>query len=127
MVLNRKRTARLMRQERLPGRRPQRRRSLTKADEGAPAIPDLVGGNFQPDLFDTVWRGDMTYIRTAAGWLYLATVINLASRGLIGWSMRTRHEASLVADVLKMAVDDPTALYEQQHRQTRQRPSTVAA
>lgn len=103
-VLNRKRTARLMRQERLQGHRPRRRRSLTKADEDAPAIPDLVGRHFQPELLDTVWCGDMTYIRTGEGWLYLATVIDLASRRLIGWSMGTRHDATLVVDALKMAV-----------------------
>ena len=103
-VLNRKRTARLMRQERLQGHRPRRRRSLTKADESAPAIPDLVGRSFHPELLDTVWCGDITYIRTAQGWLYLATVIDLASRRLIGWSMGTRHDATLVVDALKMAV-----------------------
>lgn len=103
-VLNRKRTARLMRQERLQGHRPRRRRSLTKADESAPAIPDLVGRAFQPELLDTVWCGDMTYIRTGEGWLYLATVIDLASRRLIGWSMGPRHDATLVVDALKMAV-----------------------
>jgi putative transposase len=103
-VLNRKRTARLMRQERLQGHRPRRRRSLTKADEQAPAIPDLVGRHFQPELLDTVWCGDMTYIRTGEGWLYLATVIDLASRRLIGWSMGPRHDATLVVDALKMAV-----------------------
>lgn len=103
-VLNRKRTARLMRQERLRGHRPRRRRSLTKADEQAPTIPDLVGRTFQPSLLDTVWCGDMTYIRTGEGWLYLATVIDLASRRLIGWSMGTRHDAHLVIDALKMAV-----------------------
>jgi putative transposase len=76
-VLNHEHTARLMRQERLKGHRPHRRRSLTEADEQAPAIPDLLS---------TVWCGDMTYIRTGEGWLYLATVIDLASRRLIGWS-----------------------------------------
>jgi putative transposase len=103
-VLNRKRTARLMRQEKLQGHRPRRRRSLTKPDEGAPPIPDLVGRNFQPELTDTVWCGDITYIRTGEGWLYLATVIDLASRRLIGWSMGTRHDATLVVDALTMAV-----------------------
>jgi putative transposase len=103
-VLNRKRTARLMRQERLQGHRPRRRRSLTKADEQAPAIPDLVGRAFQPELLDTVWCGDITYIRTGEGWLYLATVIDLASRRLIGWSMGERHDTTLVVDALKMAV-----------------------
>jgi putative transposase len=56
-VLNHKRTARLMRDNGLVGHRPRRRRSLTKADEGAPAIPDLVGRAFQPELLDTMWWG----------------------------------------------------------------------
>jgi putative transposase len=103
-TVNRKRTARLMRENRIKGHRPHRRRSLTKADEQAPAIPDLVGRQFQPELLDTVWAGDITYIRTGAGWLYLATVIDLASRRLIGWSMGDRHDASLVVDALQMAV-----------------------
>jgi len=103
-VLNHKRTARLMRQEGLQGHRPRRRRSLTKADEAAPAIPDLVGRAFQPELLDTVWCGDMTYIPTGEGWLYLATVIDLASRRLLGWSMGERHDATLVIDALNMAV-----------------------
>ncbi len=63
-VINRKRTARLMRENRLQGYRPRRRRSLTKADEAAPTIPDLVGRRFQPALLDTVWCGDITYLRT---------------------------------------------------------------
>ncbi len=103
-VVNRKRTARLMRQEGLQGHRPRRRRSLTKADQGAAPIADLVGRRFQPSLLDTVWCGDITYIRTGQGWLYLATVIDLASRRLIGWSMGDRHDATLVVDALQMAV-----------------------
>jgi putative transposase len=103
-VLNRKRTARLMREEGLQGHRPRRRRSLTKPDEGAAPIPDLVGRAFQPELLDTVWAGDITYIRTSEGWLYLATVIDLASRRLLGWSMGERHDATLVVNALDMAV-----------------------
>lgn len=103
-VINHKRTARLMRQQGLQGHRPRRRRSLTKADEDAPAIPDLVGRAFQPELLDTVWAGDITYVRTGQGWLYLATVIDLASRRLIGWSMGSRHDATLVIAALEMAV-----------------------
>jgi putative transposase len=103
-VVNRKRTARLMRENGLRGHRPRRRRSLTRADAGAPAIPDLVGRNFQPERLNAVWCGDMTYIRTGEGWLYLATVIDLASRRLVGWSMGPRHDATLVVDALKMAV-----------------------
>jgi putative transposase len=103
-VLNHKRTARLMRQERLRGHRPHRRRSLTEADEQAPAIPDLVGRKFNPERLNTVWCGDITYLRTGEGWLYLATVIDLGSRRLIGWSMGTKHDATLVIDALEMAV-----------------------
>jgi putative transposase len=83
-LLNHKRTAWLMRDNGFAGHRLRRHRSLTKADEGAPAIPDLVGRAFQPQLLETVWCGDITYIRTGEGWLYLATVIDLASRRLIG-------------------------------------------
>jgi putative transposase len=103
-VVNRKRTARLMRQQGLQGHRPRRRRSLTKADQDAPPIADLVGRQFQPSLLDTVWAGDITYVPTGQGWLYLATVIDLASRRLIGWSMGDRHDAHLVIDALDMAV-----------------------
>ena len=103
-TVNRKRTARLMRQQGLEGHRPRRRRSLTKPDQQAPPIADLVGRAFQPQLLDTVWAGDITYVPTGQGWLYVATVIDLASRRLIGWSMGDRHDATLVVDALQMAV-----------------------
>jgi putative transposase len=103
-VVNRKRTARLMRQEGLQGHRPRRRRSLTEPDQDAPPIADLVGRQFQPQLLDSVWCGDITYVPTGQGWLYLATVIDLASRRLIGWSMGEKHDATLVVDALDMAV-----------------------
>jgi putative transposase len=103
-TVNRKRTARLMRQQGIRGHRPHRRRSLTRPDQGAAPIADLVGRRFQPSLLDTVWCGDITYVRTGQGWLYLATVIDLASRRLIGWSMGDRHDATLVVDALQMAV-----------------------
>jgi transposase InsO family protein len=77
------------------------------ADQGGragPEIPDLVGRQFNPELLDIVWCGDITYVRTGEGWLYLATVIDLASRRLIGWSMGDRHDATLVVDALRMAV-----------------------
>lgn len=103
-TVNRKRVARLMRDNGIVGHRPRRRRSLTVADQAAPSIPDLVGRAFQPRLLDTVWAGDISYVRTGQGWLYLATVIDLASRRLIGWSMGDRHDAGLVVAALEMAV-----------------------
>lgn len=103
-MVNHKRTERLMRQEGLQGYRPRRRRSLTKADTAAPPLPDLLGRAFQPALLDTAWCGDITYIPTGEGWLYLATTLDLASRRLLGWSMGARHDATLVIDALEAAV-----------------------
>jgi transposase InsO family protein len=102
--VNHKRVERLMRREGIVGHRPRRRRSLTKPDETAAPAPDLLGRLFDPDRPDVAWCGDITYIPTDEGWLYLASVIDLASRQLLGWSMADRHNASLVCDALEAAV-----------------------
>jgi putative transposase len=87
-----------------PGHRPRRRRSLTRPNRtGAPA-PDLLGRLFDPDRPDVAWCGDITYIPTDGGWLYLASVIDLASRHLLGWSMGAGHDAGLVCDALQAAM-----------------------
>lgn len=103
-VINHKRTERVMRENGIVGHRPRRRRSLTVPDEGAPPIPDLVGRLFDPDRLDVAWCGDITYIPTGEGWLYLATVLDLASRRLLGWSMGNHHDTGLVSDALGAAV-----------------------
>jgi transposase InsO family protein len=102
--VNRKRVERLMRAHGIVGHRPQRRRSLTRPDATAAPAPDLLDRLFDPDRPDVAWCGDITYIPTDEGWLYLASVIDLASRQLLGWSMRDRHDASLVCDALEAAV-----------------------
>jgi hypothetical protein len=88
----------------LAGHRPRRRRSLTKPDAASPPAPDLLGRLFDPDQPDVAWCGDVTYVPTEEGWLYLASVIDLASRHLLGWSMGERHHARLVTDALAAAV-----------------------
>jgi putative transposase len=102
--VNHKRVERLMREAGLEGHRPKGRRSLTKADEKAAPAPDLVGRLFNPDQPDHIWCGDITFVRTDEGWLYLSTVIDLASRRLLGWSMRDRHDADLVVNAVEAAV-----------------------
>jgi putative transposase len=102
--VNHKRVERLMAEHGLAGHRPRTRRCLTKTDESGPPIPDLVGRLFDPDEVDRVWCGDLSYIPTAQGWLYLATVIDLASRRLLGWSMGDRPDAQLMIDALESAV-----------------------
>lgn len=102
--VNHKRVQRLMADHGLAGHRPARRRSTTKRDTGEPAVPDLVGRHFRPAVLDHVWCGDLSYIPTGEGWLYLATVIDLASRRLLGWSMSTTPDAQLMIDALDHAV-----------------------
>jgi transposase InsO family protein len=101
---SRKRVERLMAAHGIVGHRPRRRRGLTKADTATPPAPDLVGRLFDPDQPDRIWVSDLTYIPTDEGWLYLASVLDLASRHLVGWSMGTHHDADLVCDALQAAV-----------------------
>jgi putative transposase len=102
--INHKRVERLMRAHGIVGYRPRRRRGLTRQDRGAAPAPDLLGRLFDPDRPDVAWCGDVTWIRTDEGWLYLASVIDLASRHLLGWSMSVQHDAALVCDALQAAV-----------------------
>jgi putative transposase len=102
--VNHKRVERLMAGHGIVGHRPRRRRGLTKPDAGAPPAPDLLGRLFDPDQLNVAWCGDVTYIPTDEGWLYLASVIDLASRHLLGWSMGTHHDADLVVAALDAAV-----------------------
>jgi putative transposase len=102
--VNHKRVERLMRVHGIVGHRPRRRRSLTRPDAGAAPAPDLLGRLFDPDQPDVAWCGDVTWIPTDEGWLYLASVIDLASRHLLGWSMGAHHDAALVCEALQAAV-----------------------
>jgi putative transposase len=102
--VNHKRVERLLRLHGIVGWRPRRRRGLTKPDAGAAPAPDLLGRLFDPDQLDVAWCGDVTWIPTAEGWLYLASVIDLASRHLLGYSMGAHHDAALVVSALDAAV-----------------------
>ena len=101
--VNHKRVERLMRAHGIAGHRPRRRRGLTKPDVAAAPAPDLLGRLFDPDRVDVAWCGDVTWIPTDEGWLYLASVLDLASRQLLGYSMGTYHDAALVVDALDAA------------------------
>jgi putative transposase len=103
-MVNHKRVERLMGTHGIAGWRPRRRRSLTRPDVGAAPAPDLLGRLFDPDQPDVAWCSDVTYIPTGEGWLYLALVIDLASRHLLGYSMAIHHDAALVTGALEAAV-----------------------
>lgn len=101
----RRRVARLMRQAQLTGRHRKRRTITTIADPQATCRPDLIGRDFHPDPAgtDTRWCGDITYLPTEEGWLYLATVIDIASRRVVGWATADHLRTELVADALRAA------------------------
>lgn len=102
--VNRKRVERIMRQRDVVGRHPRRRKRTTIADPAVAPVPDLIGRDFTADTADQRWCGDITYLRVGTGWLYLATVIDIATRRLIGWSINTHMRTSLVIDALDAAV-----------------------
>lgn len=88
----------------LQGRSPKRkRRSLTRPDKTATPIPDLVGRDFSAEAINTKWCGDLTEIPTDEGKLYLATVLDLASRRLPGFALGEHHDAPLARAALCMA------------------------
>ena len=103
----RKRVARLMRAAGLAGKSPRRWRTTTIPDPNAGKRPDLIGRDFttDPAAVDTRWCGDITYINTWEGWLYLATVIDLASRRIVGWAVADNLRTDLVDAALTDALN----------------------
>lgn len=102
--VNHKRVARIMRELGIEGESGRRRVRTTIVDKTATAATDRVRRDFNPPAPDVVWCGDITYLHTGEGWLYLATVIDLFSRRVIGWAAADHMRTELVADALTMAV-----------------------
>ncbi len=102
--VSRKRVWRLMKAADLQGRHPKPwQRTTTDGDQPVNA-PDLIDRSFTADTPNQKWCGDITYIKTWDGWAYLATVIDLHSRALIGWAIGDHMRTSLITDVLDMAI-----------------------
>jgi putative transposase len=100
----RKRVWRLMQAAGLQGRHPRAWKQTTvRGDRPVPA-PDLIARSFTAAKPNQKWCGDITYIRTWDGWAYVATVIDLHSRALIGWSVDDHMRTSLITDALDMAI-----------------------
>jgi len=96
--------ARLMREKDLHGRVRRRYRTTTKADARHRVAPNLLQRDFSAERPDQVWVGDITYLWTREGWLYLAVLLDLHSRGVVGWSMSERMPVELTLAALAMAV-----------------------
>ena len=99
-----KRVARLMREAGICGIPARRwRRGLTRRRAGVAPHPDLVERRFSAPAPDRLWVADVSYIPTAEGWLYLATILDCFSRSIVGWSMASHLRTELVVDALDMA------------------------
>ncbi|MBT2505874.1 IS3 family transposase, partial [Streptomyces sp. ISL-98] len=103
-AVNRKRVERLMRLNGIEGLHLRRRKRTTVPDRLAPPAPDLVRRDFSAGRLDEKWCGDITYVRVGGAWLYLACVLDIRSRRVLGWSMASHMRAELVVDALEMAV-----------------------
>jgi putative transposase len=101
---SRKRVARLMQQHRLIGCRPRRKLHTTQRDPAAVPAPNRLNQEFGSPAPNRKWVADLTYIATAEGWLYLACVLDLYSRQIVGWAMDEQMHSSLVQAALRMAV-----------------------
>ena len=98
------RVQRTMQQKGLQGRGKRRFRvATTDSNHALPIAPNLLARRFIVDAPNTVWVGDMTYIPTGEGWLYLAVVLDLFSRRIVGWSMGPAITAELACRALDMA------------------------
>lgn len=102
-MINRKRVERIMAERDIRGITRRKRRGLTRPDTKAAPAPDLIGRDFTSTSPGTKLVGDITYLPTIEGWWYLATVIDLATREVVGYAMADHHRTELVVDALKMA------------------------
>jgi transposase InsO family protein len=102
----RKRVARLMRRAGLRSKTKRRFRvKTTDSKHGHPIAPDRLQQDFSIDAVNKVWLSDITYIATDEGWLYLASIMDLCSRKIVGWSMASTLHTTIVVDALLMAID----------------------
>ena len=104
MAVGRHRVRRLMKAQGLRSRWKRKFIHTTQSDHDLPVAENLLDRRFAPVASNRAWAADITYIRTRQGWLYLAVVIELYSRKIVGWSMAPTMPAELVCLALQMAI-----------------------
>jgi putative transposase len=102
--VGRKRVARLMREEGIEGQRKRRFRVTTDSRHSHPVAENHLNRDFTTSAPNTIWVSDITYIWTREGWMYLAAILDLFSRRVVGWSMDSRLDQTLALDALGMAL-----------------------
>ena len=98
------RVARLMRERRIRAKQARRYKVTTNSDHSHPVAANLLDRQFDVAEPDRVWTADITYIWTRAGWLYLAVILDLFSRRVVGWAMSNRIDCQLTLTALRMAL-----------------------
>ena len=98
------RVARLMQQAGLRARRRRRYRVTTDSTHDRPVAPNVLQRDFQADQPNKKWAADLTYIPTQEGWLYLAVIVDLYGRRVVGWAMSDRLKDDLTRQALAMAI-----------------------
>jgi putative transposase len=101
---SKRRVERLMRELGIRARHKRQFRVTTNSKHNYPVAPNLLNRQFEPSALNQVWLADITYIRTFEGWLYLAAVMDLCSRKIVGWSMSETIDTDLAIAALKMAI-----------------------
>ena len=102
--IGRKRVVRLMQQARLSAHCRTHRVVTTKANPKAKVAENVLDRQFEADRPNQKWVADVTYVATASGWLYLAVILDLFSRRIVGWAMAATFDAELVEQALSMAL-----------------------
>ena len=97
------RVERLMQENGIQARHKRRYKVTTDSKHNMPVAENLLNRNFTPDAPNQVWTSDITYLWTNEGWLYLAIVLDLFNREVVGWSLKPRMTADIVTDALTMA------------------------
>ena len=102
--VSRSKARRLMKDAGVAVKHRKKYKVTTNSNHKQPVFDNVLNRAFEVNKADQVYAGDITYLWTQEGWLYLAVVIDLYSRKVVGWSMSPRMKSSLVCDALKMAV-----------------------
>ena len=95
---------RLMRENKIRAKMKRKFKATTNSKHDHPVAKNILNRNFAPQAVNQVWAGDITYIWTKEGWLYLAVILDLFSRQVVGWSMSERMTKGLAINALSMAI-----------------------
>jgi transposase InsO family protein len=104
VCVGRKRVERLMRKNGIKGREKRRFRRTTDSKHGQPIAPNILARNFGPKRPNEAWAGDVTYVATGEGWLYLAVLLDLFSRRVVGWAISDTNDRGLALEALNQAL-----------------------